>query len=170
MKVKIVMVLAVISVILAFGLSCTHTRTEEKAAGPLVPYWINPGTGELLTSDKKLLEDKDLNSEARKEQRASALRAILHPQAHARQSARIFPPKATSNVPEFDMAHPERYVRALREKETPEQREARELSKLAIEDPAAYGAELKRRRAYPQVPGSETGAATQSKGGKEGQK
>jgi hypothetical protein len=125
---------------------------KEDVVDPLLPHWIDLETGELLTPEKELVEDAEINSDTKRAQRLFSLWAIANPLEHANTVPAVLPPKTDPNAPDFDIAHPELYVGATRAKETAEQREARELSERAITDPASYFEELKFHGLYSEPP------------------
>ncbi|MCI0534415.1 MAG: hypothetical protein L0Z50_04230 [Verrucomicrobiales bacterium] len=133
----------------------TPSAIGEHIVDPLLPRWVNPETGEELTPKRELVEDTEINSDAKKAQRVFSLWAIQNPQEHANIVPAVSPPKTDPDAPEFDIAHPELYVEAMQAKETAEERTARELSELAISDPSSYVAELKFRGIYSEPPPSE---------------
>jgi hypothetical protein len=117
-------------------------------ADPLVPLWSIPDC-ELRLGEEAI--ESEINSNALKVQ--CSFTVPCNPQ-RAREKHPDFSAQDHPAAPAFDIAH-QRYAEAMRAQETPEQREARELSALAITNPAAYLTKLKARGAYSQPPVSQ---------------
>ena len=113
----------------------------------IAPFRINRETGEVLTAKGELIDDAELNSEEYRSQRILAIWAIENPSDYQQQVPALYPPKLDPNEPLLDITNPEAAAAYLQTKETPEQRESREWAALAITDPAAYAAELEKRKA-----------------------
>ena len=135
------------------NVSPTPARPPQTGAGvppvkdpseAVAPFRIHPQTGELITAKGERIDDPVLNSPEKRNERLLARWIVENPREYWKAVPPRFPPKGDPMAPQFDMRRPEVYTAIMQARETPAQRKARELASLAIRNPLAYQAELKR--------------------------
>lgn len=105
---------------------------------------MDPRTGALMTKERRLVEEPGPDTETIRAARLRALWSVTNPDAYAKTVPPAFPEMTDPKQALTDILNPELAAPAFYASRTEEEQRLDALGSLAMRDPVAYAAELKR--------------------------